>query len=90
MLKEEEQKIATKVLGIRIGELEANIKNIAGQHDTMLEWERLTNQKLDKDKEAAKATKTALEKKLKGEATTLAIIFVVIMSSNNLVPSCCC
>ena len=47
MLKEEEQKIATKVLGIRIGELEADIKNIAGQHDTVLEWERLADQKLD-------------------------------------------
>jgi hypothetical protein len=68
MLKEEEKKTTTRVLGIHIGELEANIKSIAGQHDTVLEWGRIANQKLDTAKEIAKAMKTALEKKLKGES----------------------
>lgn len=67
MLREEEQKTTTKVLGIRIGELEADIKSIASQRDAMLEWERLANQKLDNAKGAARVTKTTSEKKLRGK-----------------------
>ena len=67
MLKEEEQKTATKLLEIRIGEMEADIKYIASQRDAVLKRERDANQKLDNAKEAAKKLKTSLEKKIKGK-----------------------
>lgn len=85
MLKEEEQKMATKVLEIRIGEMEADIKYIASQHDAVLERERDANQKLDNAKEAAKKLKTSLEKKIKGKFSCFIWTLVMLKSSNDRV-----
>lgn len=63
---EAEHKLATQILGIRIGELEANIQRVAGEHDAALGRETEVRQKLEKAKEAAKGTKKTLEKRLKG------------------------
>ena len=85
MLNEEEQKTATKVLGIRIGKLEADIECIAGQHDAVLERERDANLKLDNAKEATKKLKTSLEKKIKGKFSCFIWTLVMLKSSNDLV-----
>jgi len=66
-----EHKLATQILGSRIGELEADIQRVVGEHDAGLEREAEVRQKAEKAKESSKNKKKTLEKKLKGNLQLL-------------------
>lgn len=68
---EAEHKLATQILGSRIGELEADIQRVVNERDAALEREAEVCQKAKRAKESSKNKKKTLEKKLKGNLQLL-------------------